>query len=210
MNQRIFSVLVALAGLTAAALLSCGRTDDSGIHVVKITSPVGDEAEEPTAPPPLVIDKDAPLLLDEPTESEKHAPAATTRALTDNAACFVCHANYREEPLASRHAAANVACVDCHGPSYAHRNDENNTTPPDVMYPADEIDQACRKCHASHDVPAAKVIACWQSARREADPDKTNTETIVCTDCHGNHRLRLRSVRWDKKTGKLLRSSKGR
>ena len=31
-----------------------------------------------------------------------------------------------------------------------------------------------------------------------------------CTDCHGDHRLRLRTVRWDKKTGKLLRSGKAR
>ncbi len=210
MNQRIFSVLVALAELTAAALLSCGRTNESELRIVKITSVGNGEAKEPTALPPLVIDKDAPLLLDEPAESERHSPAATTRALKDNAACFVCHANYREEPLAGWHAAHNVGCVDCHWPSYAHRNDENNTTPPDRMYPTDEIDQACRKCHASHDVPAAKVIACWQSARREADPDKTNTKAIVCTDCHGDHRLKLRSVRWNKKTGELLRSGKGR
>ena len=206
MNQRIFLVLVALAGLAAAALLSCGRTNDSGIPTGKITSPVSDEAKEPTAPPPLVFDKDAPLLLDEPGESEKHSLASTTRALKDNIACFVCHANYREEALASQHTEGNVGCVDCHGPSYAHRNDENNITPPDRMYPADKVDQACRKCHSTHDVPAAKVIACWQ--QRYAD--KTTTGTIVCTDCHGDHRLEVRTVRWDKKTGKLLRSGKDR
>jgi hypothetical protein len=200
MNRRIFFVLVSLAGLAAAALLSCARTTDSGIGVDKISSPEGGESAAADAPPPLVIDEDAPLLLDEPAESEKHSPASTTRALKDNIACFVCHANYREEALASQHAVKNVGCVDCHGPSYAHRNDENNITPPDRMYPADKIDQACRKCHTTHDVPAAKVIACWQ--QRYAD--KTTAETIVCTDCHGDHRLKLRTVRWDKKTGKLL------
>ena len=151
-------------------------------------------------PPPLVIDKDAPLLLDGPAESEMHSSGATTRALKDNAACFVCHANYREEALASGHAESDVGCGDCHGPSYAHRNNENNTTPPDRMYPADAIDQSCRKCHTTHDVPAAKVITRWQ----QHYPDKTNTETIICTDCHGDHRQKLRTVRWDKKTGKLL------
>ena len=210
MNQRIFFVLVALAGSAAAALLSCGRTNDPGIRAGKIISGASDESAAADTPPPLVIDKDAPLLLDEPPESEKHSPASTTRALADNMACFVCHANYREESLASEHAAKNVGCVDCHGPSYAHRNHENNTTPPDRMYPADKIDQACRKCHTTHDVPPEKVIARWQSGRRKAGPDKTNTEATVCTDCHGDHRLRLRTVRWDKKTGKLLRSGKAR
>ena len=206
MNQRTVFVLVAMAGLAAAALLSCGRTTDSGIRAGKITSGASDESAAADAPPPLVIDEDAPLLLDEPAESEKHSPTVTTRALADNMACFVCHANYREEALASRHAQGNIGCVDCHGTSYAHRNDENNTTPPDRMYPADAIDQACRKCHASHDVPAVKVIACWQ----QRYPDKTNTKTIVCTDCHGEHRLKVRTVRWNKKTGKLLRSGKAR
>jgi hypothetical protein len=158
MNRRIFSVLVSLAGLAAAALLSCSRTNDSEIRAGKIPSGASDESAAADAPPPLVIDEDAPLLLDEPPESEKHSPAAATGALTDNMACFVCHANYREELLASEHAAKNVGCVDCHGPSYAHRNDENNTTPPDIMYPTDAIDSSCEVCHESHDVPARDVI----------------------------------------------------
>src|SRR5512136_2071651 len=56
--------------------------------------------------------------------------------------CFACHANYREEPLAATHAARSVGCMDCHGKSNEHRNDENNTTPPEAMYARDAIERA--------------------------------------------------------------------
>jgi hypothetical protein len=202
MNPRLFMVLVVLTVIASTVLLSCGRVSDSEPFATEATSAGEDKAEELSALPSLVVDKNAPLLLKEPTENEKSFPAAATRAGADNTACFVCHAGYGEEPLTGWHAIANVGCVDCHGKSYPHRNDENNTTPPDIMYPADGIDLFCQKCHTSHDVPAAKVVARWQQRRS----DKTDLKVTVCTDCHGDHRLKLRSVQWDKKTGKLLRS----
>jgi hypothetical protein len=196
MNYRLFSLLAVLS-VIAAALLSCSGVSGPGLGDV---SAAHDEAEEPGGPPPLVVNEDAPLLLDESAETKPPAVTTAPAALADNAACFVCHVNYQDESLASRHAAANVGCVICHGDSYAHRNDENNTTPPDVMYPRDRIDAACQQCHASHNVPASKVIALWLKRW----PDKIGPETIGCTDCHGDHRLKVRTVRWDKKTGKLL------
>lgn len=181
MNYRFLLLLATLSAI-AAALLSC-----SGVSELRPQFARGTDS-----PLPLVVDEDAPLLLDE--------PGAAAKLLANNGPCFVCHVNYTEEMLASRHAAANVGCVACHGDSYAHRNDENNTTPPDVMYPRDRINAACQKCHASHDVPATKVIELWL----KRCPDKTDARSIVCTDCHGDHRLKVRTVRWDKKTGKLL------
>jgi len=151
-------------------------------------------AGEAKGPPPLVVGKDAPTLPGGPGEAKPKGKVA------DNGACFVCHANYKAEPLALDHAKQKLGCAGCHGPSDAHCNDENNTTPPDTLFPADRIDPACRKCHATHDAPAAKVIARW----RERCPTKTDPATIVCTDCHGRHRLRVRTVRWDKRTRKLL------
>ena len=145
-------------------------------------------------PPRLVVDTDSPLLLDEPDAS-----AASASPGADNSACFVCHANYQTEPLAFTHARANIGCADCHGRSQAHCNDENNTTAPQIMYPAEQIDESCRHCHMDHDVPPDKVVARWQERSSEARSDR-----ITCTDCHGNHRLKLRTVRWDKKTGKLM------
>jgi hypothetical protein len=148
--------------------------------------------------PPLVVDKNAPLLL-EPTSETTKEP---TGRMADNSACYVCHENYRTEPLVGWHAPEDIGCVDCHGPSFAHRNDENNITPPDVMFPLEAIDRACEKCHRSHDVPPQQVLARF----RERCPEKADPATVVCTDCHGQHRLPSRTVRWDKKTRKLITS----
>ncbi len=156
------------------------------------------QAQEKSDLPPLIIDDDEPLLLlEEPKEEEQSA--VEIKALTESRACFVCHVNYRTEALAAGHAKMGFSCVACHGNSFAHRNDENNTTPPDTMYPADHIAKKCMTCHKTHDAPAIKVIARWQTRC----PDKADPKTIVCTDCHGQHRLKVRTVKWDKQTGTL-------
>ncbi len=153
--------------------------------------------EKPGGLPPLEVGKDAPRLTDEPTGEPKEKPSGP---VADNSSCFVCHNNYHDEPLAVIHANGNVGCIDCHGKSLAHRNDEDNITPPDIMYPAERIDAACNDCHDSHDAPARDVIAMWQ----KRCPQKTDPKQLVCTDCHGEHRLERRVVEWDKRTGKLL------
>jgi hypothetical protein len=153
------------------------------------------------APPPLKVDKSAPLLLDEPAAPE---PAATDpkKPRADNSACFVCHGNFQDERMVTVHAKENIGCVKCHGPSLAHRNDEDNVTAPDTMFPAQRIDNSCRKCHDDHIAPPRKMIAMFQERfPRGIDPKK-----VVCTDCHGEHRLKIRSVLWDKELGKLLKS----
>jgi hypothetical protein len=118
---------------------------------------------------------------DDPADKSK-------RAAAENSACFVCHGNYKTEELASTHSQAGVACADCHGQSIDHCNNEENIIPPQIMYPREKINSACKKCHATHKLALT------------ADPPK------VCTDCHGKHRLRLRTKLWDKVTGKLLKS----
>jgi hypothetical protein len=152
----------------------------------------------PGGPPPLEVDHSAPLLLDGP--AGKKSVERQAGPMADNTACYVCHANYQEEQMAAAHAKANVGCVKCHGPSVAHRNDEANVTPPDIIYPAAKIDAACGKCHDTHDAAATKVLARWQDrCARRLDPKR-----IVCTDCHGEHRMKMRTVHWDKDTRKLL------
>ena len=157
-------------------------------------------AKPPAKAPPLPalkVDKSAPLLLDEPAAKEAKSEAF----LRINDACFVCHGNYREEPMAVSHAKEDVSCIDCHGASLAHRNDEDNITPPDKMYPLAKIDAGClAECHDTHDAPAREVLKRWQ----ERCPQKTDFTQIVCTDCHGDHRLPRRTVRWNKATGELL------
>ncbi|UCF15062.1 MAG: ThuA domain-containing protein [Phycisphaerales bacterium] len=120
--------------------------------------------------------------------------------MADNLACFCCHVNYEEEPLAVIHAKNNIGCEKCHGESFEHRNDENNVTPPDIIFPPEKIAQLCGMCHDGHDVPTKKVIARWWERRLE----KIDASDIVCTDCHGQHRLKIRTVRWDKHTEDLI------
>jgi len=195
-------VLLALGGLT---FLSCAPTTDSEPANIQATAVADNEMTNAGGPPPLVVDTSTPLLLDEPTEEQLASAATATKAASENAACFVCHANYRTEFLVGRHAQANVGCVNCHGESSAHRNDENNTTPPETIFPADKIEPFCQGCHQGHDVSPGKVVARWL----ERNIDKTDAGQIVCTDCHGDHQMKIRTVIWDKRTGQLLRTNKG-
>ena len=103
--------------------------------------------------------------------------------------------------MAVSHAKEDVSCIDCHGASLAHRNDEDNITPPDKMYAFAKIEAGCQAdCHDTHDAPAREVLKRWQ----ERCPEKTDFTQVVCTDCHGYHRLPRRTVRWNKETGELL------
>ncbi len=199
-------ILILLVVFTISIFISCAPIVESETNNVQLAPIAEEKSKSVSSPPPLVVDSDTPLLLDEPTQEQLDSAAITTQAAVENATCFVCHTNYRFEALAGDHAKVNIGCAVCHGRSLAHKNDENNTTPPEKMYPADKIDSFCQGCHDSHDVPAGKVVALWV----ERYPDKTDSGMIVCTDCHGEHRMKVRTVIWDKKTGKLLRTNRGK
>jgi hypothetical protein len=115
----------------------------------------------------------------------------------DNSRCHVCHINYDEEELALNHELGGVSCENCHGASDAHCSDENNITPPDIMYSKASVNPSCMKCHP-------------KDAIKEVDHHKpllsgTANKTKYCTNCHArDHRIPVRIVRWDKTTGKLL------
>jgi hypothetical protein len=219
----------------ALNLPGCSPTNESGTNNILTASSSENEVGTTGAPPPLIVDTSTPLLLDNPNVDEKAFAAAASRAASENTACFVCHANYQSEFLAGRHAQANMSCYNCNGESSAHQNDENNITPPEILYSADKVDPFCRGCHTAHkisprqiitrwlekkaeeenpsckgchesnDVPPEKVVALW----KERGLEKVKPDKIVCTDCHGDHRMRVRTIIWDKKTGKLLSTNKG-
>ena len=149
-------------------------------------------------PPPLKVDKTSPLLLEEPPPSTGSVDPEKPRA--DNNACFVCHSNFQDELIVTAHAKEDIGCIKCHGSSVAHRNDEDNVTAPDKMFASARIDKSCRKCHEDHNASVRKVIKMFQARF----PPNTDPKNVVCTDCHGEHRLKVRSVHWDKNTGKLL------
>lgn len=145
------------------------------------------------AAPPLKL---TPDLLNETLPQAK----PKEKLKVDNTACYVCHGNMDGEELVVSHGKEGTSCIDCHGASLAHRNDEDNITPPDKMYAPEDIDAMCGKCHDMHEAPARDVIERWQ----ERCAAKTNPKEIICTDCHYHHRLAFRTVKWDKKTGALI------
>ncbi len=117
---------------------------------------------------------------------------------TDNSYCQVCHLNFDTEPLADVHAKVGVGCDDCHGESLEHADDEDNDTPPDIMFAKDEINDACMhtNCHPR--------VELEKEAGHRPFFAKVDVENKYCTDCHGEHRLDERQRRWDKKTRKLI------
>ena len=112
----------------------------------------------------------------------------------DNSYCYVCHINYKNEPLAKRHRDGGVGCDKCHGWSDDHCSDEDGLTPPKVMYPKEKINGSCLQCHnAMKTVDLAALNAKLAAGQKKH-----------CTDCHGSHSLAVRTRRWDKATGKLI------
>jgi len=115
--------------------------------------------------------------------AEASADEGETNPLGANAACYVCHMTFVREELAKRHLKEKVTCIDCHGLSAGHANDEDiGATPPDVTYNRQQVNASCRECHKDHDVRPEEVVARWLEQER-SEPK------AVCTDCHGTHRI---------------------
>ena len=128
-------------------------------------------------------------------------PGDPKATVTDNSRCHVCHINYDDEKLAVDHAKASVGCENCHGLSDDHCNDENNITPPQLMYPKSKVNPSCMICHGRAEIA--------NEALHKPIFDDILAAKKLCTDCHGKeHRLAHRTVRWDKATAKLLEGEK--
>lgn len=139
------------------------------------------------------------LLLGDGDELADLPPAKGPVA--DNSRCHVCHINYEAERLAVLHARANIGCHRCHGLSDAHCGDEDNITPPEIMYSRVKVNPSCMACHPRKKIDTVKhkpLFAAAASKRKR------------CTDCHGKHRLSHRTRRWDKVTRKLIADDKVR
>ena len=115
---------------------------------------------------------EAKLLRVRPLNREKHVNVPSP-----NSACYVCHANFEGEPISKTHKDNDVACAACHGPSLAHRSDEDNVTTPDVMYARGEVEPACLKCHKRH-----------KDEKKRKDGKGAPPKNAICTDCHGTHK----------------------
>lgn len=138
----------------------------------------GQSAEQP---PP-----DAAGQVSDNPAADPNADEPMIDPLSVNANCYVCHTTFVREEISKWHLAEQVTCVRCHGLSAAHANDENvGATKPDITYRRDQIDAMCSsECHTAHDVPAREILARFQDRKPAASP-------VVCTDCHGHHRIEL-------------------
>lgn len=163
MTHRLWAFMAALGAL----LLVCA------VSLARVCFPEGCGSRQETVSPGVV-----------------RLSAPRVAAAADNSYCLVCHVNYKEEELACIHQQADVGCMHCHGSSNAHSADENNITPPDMMYAREAADGLCATCHA----PCAHEPLLVEAAARD-----------YCSDCHAKgHRLNVRTRRWDKVTGKLI------
>lgn len=101
-----------------------------------------------------------------------------------NGACYVCHMTFVRESLSKSHLKAKVGCIQCHGVSAKHANDENiGATKPDVIFQRAGIDAMCVKCHEEHKASAKKVVA------RFLERKLPSSEPPTCTECHGEHKI---------------------
>jgi len=169
------------------------------------------EVTRPAAVRGLWMAAGVTLLFGYGTAAQQSSPPVSGTAAhtavkpADNSYCYACHANMKSEPLAHTHMLAGVGCATCHGESDKHSSDENNITPPDIMFSNERIAGACTACHASaglrkldarlHQSMHAQSIAIASPAAAAGK---------VCTDCHGAHHLTVRTRRWDRNTGKLI------
>jgi hypothetical protein len=111
-------------------------------------------------------------------------PVEAVDVLGANAACCVCHMTFVAEDLVKTHLKEKVGCIDCHGLSAKHANDENiGATKPDVVFKRPQVDGNCVKCHEGHNVAAKAVIARLNERHLSA------TTAPICTDCHGTHKI---------------------
>lgn len=195
--RYVLPMLIIVSLCSVSAVLSQVTPDDAAKGPETGQEPVTDEK------PLLLSDDEPPLLLNDNPAGE---PGEIEGA--DNRRCHVCHLAFAQEELAVVHAKKNIGCTDCHGDCDAHIADESWAsggpgTPPGIMYPPEKIDRACGECHQKHDIPAKWVVERFL----KRCPEKTDAKEIVCTDCHGKHRLvpKLRKAWWDKKTGKPIK-----
>jgi hypothetical protein len=147
----------------------------------------------------------------EPEEVAVEKPAAkeevAEKTFTANQFCAACHYAFGEEKLALTHEKAGIGCERCHGESERHRSDEDNVTPPEIMFPKDKIIPTCMMCHPRHEIQHVnrhqRLLA---GAKTIFDSDsQTKGRQIYCTTCHAKeHRINVRTIRWNKATGEIL------
>ena len=122
-----------------------------------------------------------------------------------NEFCAACHYNFIEDELALEHKLAGIGCERCHGESERHRSDEDNTTPPEIMYPRERINPTCMMCHPRQEITHVRYHDPLLAGAETIFDEKSAGKKMCCTDCHAkDHLIKVRAVRWNKQTGEIL------
>ena len=134
-------------------------------------------------------------------QSSKEKPKKET--FVANQFCSACHYAFSDEKLARIHEKAGIGCERCHGESERHRSDEDNITPPEIMYPKERINPTCMMCHPRAEI---KHVSSHNNLLSGVETIfNTYISRKYCTDCHAeDHRIKVRTIRWNKATGELL------
>ena len=143
-------------------------------------------------------------------DSGEHQDAGETSVkagFVANVFCSACHYGFSDEELARTHEQAGIGCERCHGESERHRSDENNITPPEIMYPEAKINPTCMMCHPRYEIRhVAHHEALLSGAKTVFDSATDSGSQIYCTGCHAkDHRINVRTIRWNKETGELIK-----
>jgi len=200
--RKMQRIAMLLAAAVVAGCQTSTTEDNSPVPVDVAKSnpgPSGGSTSASGGAEPLRLDSaEAAALLGVDDRLPEAALEADPGKRINNFRCLVCHGNFSNEELSIIHAANGVGCEECHGSSDAHCADENNITPPGIMYSRDTIVKACMRCH-----PAEKLSD--KEHHWDVFAPKDDKPKKVCTDCHGEHRIPSRDVRWNKKTGELIK-----
>ena len=169
-----------------------------------------DEASRKQAEEALVEQQTGDESVEQQAEEEPAKEKAQEETFVANLFCSACHYDFDEEELAFNHQLAGIGCERCHGESERHRSDEDNVTPPEIMYPEAKINPTCMMCHPRHEINHVKdhepLLAGAETIFDTAP--KTASHELYCTTCHARqHHIKVRTIRWNKATGELLKDS---
>jgi hypothetical protein len=144
--------------------------------------------------------------VDDSVQKGVEEPSETI-SFVANQFCSACHYGFSDEELARTHEKAGIGCERCHGESECHRSDENNITPPEIMYPKAKINPTCMMCHPRHEISnVASHNELLAGAKTVFDSADEGGDQIYCTNCHARqHRINVRTIRWNKQTGELIK-----
>jgi len=207
-KPRVVTVVVfVMSSLLLIFTANCSferkTADDSGLKQAEEISVEQQVKEEPAE------EQTKEVSVEQQAKEEPAEEQAEEKTFVANLFCSACHYAFGDEELALNHERVGIGCERCHGESERHRSDEDNITPPEIMYPKAKINPTCMMCHPrvkiKHVSDHASLLAGAETIF-DKDTDESNGQKKYCTDCHGKeHRMNVRTIRWNKATGELLK-----